>query len=223
MLGAGFITQKSRVYYECFQDFSLTGVGWSERMARLVVLWSLSHLMFSAPSVFAQGEPGLGMYSKNVRFLDGGLILACTLEYKPVNFDKAAFAINRRWEAELWFDAGLNQAICPMTVDKFAWDSHAEASSFLFVLLRRQPCGWMFPDERPLPVLLPDITLNMYLPREGHPEDTSTTLLLYREGRVGDGPPECDVHTRHLELLQTLKAGVYSLRDGRPHFEESLE
>ena len=64
----------------------------------------------------------------------------------------------------------------------------------------------------------------MYVPREEHPEDPSYAMLRWREDRIGEVPTyRCNVHTRHLEPLAALKAGIYRIRGGRPHFEKTLE
>lgn len=155
-------------------------------------------------------------------------MLACTLEDKgsaSFHFDRAAFAINRRWEARLsfWMGVELDEVICPLTVTGFAWDPGTESSSFWLVGLRRQPCHRLFSFSEQLPVLLPEMSLNMYVPREGHPEDSSFVMLQWGKDIIGERFPwGCDVHTRHLEPLQALKPGVYRIREGRPHLERGL-
>jgi hypothetical protein len=161
-------------------------------------------------------------------------MLACTLEDKgsaSFHFDRAAFAINRRWDAQLSFAVGLeersiegfNELICPLMVNLFAWDPKTDSSSLLMADLHRQPCGWLFFDSGKDPALLPKISLTMNLPREGHPEDSSFVMLHWRKDIIGERFHEgCKVHTRHLEPLQALKAGIYSIREGRPHFEKDL-
>lgn len=191
---------------------------------------ALLSLAFSSQSALMQE-----VESRPVRFTDGGLLLACTLEDQgsaAFHFDRAAFAINHRWEAQLSFIVGqdersiegFNELICPLTVDRFAWDPKTDSNSFLMVDLRRQPCRWQFFDSGKGPALLPQISFTLNLPREGHPEDHSFVMLQWREDIIGEQfSGGCNLHTRHLEPLEALKAGTYRIRDGRPHVEKDRE